>query len=151
MKKLLIVLIVSLILFVILVAQNEGNIEAEKVAIKKIIQDAYVDGISNKGNVEAIKKGFHPDFAILGLRNNNLWKFPISSWIEHVERQKKEGKYPPKELVSFEYPLIDIVGNAAIAKIKYYRGEKHIYTDYLSLYKFNEGWKIVSKIYFEHK
>ena len=37
-----------------------------------------------------------------------------------------------------------------IVKIELRIEGKHKYTDYLSLYKFNEGWKIVSKIYCDH-
>jgi len=45
---------------------------------------------------------------------------------------------------------VDVVGNAGIAKIEFYKGEKLAYTDFLSLYKFNDGWKLVAKIYQEH-
>ena len=41
-------------------------------------------------------------------------------------------------------------GKAAIVKIELRIEGKHKYTDYLSLYKFGEGWKIVSKIYCDH-
>ena len=46
-----------------------------------------------------------------------------------------------------EFMNIDIEGIAAVAKIKLSKGGKNIYIDYLSLYKFNEGWQIVGKIY----
>ena len=129
----------------------QSDVETEKAAIKKVIQDAYADGIGNNGDVEAMKKGFHPGFAILGFSKNSLWKYPIYRWVEAVEGRIKEGKYPPEEKITFKYPLIDIVGNAAIVKIEYYQGEKLKYTDYLSLYKFEQGWKIVNKIFYEHK
>ena len=47
--------------------------------------------------------------------------------------------------------MIDITGTAAIVKIELFKGGKQIYTDYLSLYKFEEGWRIVNKIYFKHE
>ncbi len=46
-----------------------------------------------------------------------------------------------------EFPLIDVTGNAAVAKVKFMVGDRHVYTDYLSLLRFTEGWKIVNKIY----
>ena len=55
-----------------------------------------------------------------------------------------------KEKIRFEYPMIDITGNTAMVKIHYIRGDKHIYTDYLLLLKFSEGWRITDKIYFTH-
>ena len=127
--------------------------DVEKDAIKKVIQTAYVDGLQNKGPVADIEKGFHPGFNLLGLRNDDLTKWPIYSWIKYHENELKENPGPPKEdeIVTCKYPMIDITGRAAIAKIELYKGGKQIFTDYLSLYKFEEGWIIVSKIYFRHE
>ena len=151
MKKLIIVSIVLMLVSIRLFAQSDIDIAAEKAAIQKVTQDAYADGMINEGNIEAAREGFHPGFAILGVSNNSLWKYPIYRWIESVEQRKKEGKIPPEKKVTFLYPLIDIIGNAAIAKIEFFEEEKLKYTDYLSLYKFEEGWRIVNKIFFEHK
>ncbi|UCE18130.1 MAG: nuclear transport factor 2 family protein [Gemmatimonadota bacterium] len=151
MKKLVVVLVVLILVSIRLFSQSDIDIGAERTAVQNVIQEAYEEGLINIGNVNAVQKGFHPGFAILGISNNSLWKYPIYSWIESVEQRKKEGKYPPEEKVTFQYPLIDITGNAAIAKIEFFEGERLKYTDYLSLYKFEGGWKIVNKIFFEHK
>ncbi|NIV44636.1 hypothetical protein GWN49_07160, partial [Candidatus Bathyarchaeota archaeon] len=37
--------------------------------------------------------------------------------------------------------------NAAVAKLDVYKGTTQFSTDYMLLYKFKEGWKIVSKIF----
>ena len=123
----------------------------EEKAIKKVIQSAYIDGLQNKGDIEAIKAGFHPGFNPLGVRDNTLTKFPIYSWLEYFSRSKEEKPEPPEHKVSCEYKQIDICGNAAMAKIELYKEKKLIFTDYLSLYKFNEGWRIVNKIYHRHE
>jgi len=123
---------------------------AEKAAIIKVIDDAYLNGICNIGDVEAVKKGFHEDFSLKGINNGKLSVLPISRWIEIISKRKAEGDYPPKEKTRFEYPLIDITGNTAVVKINFMRGDKHIYTDYLLLLKFSEGWRITDKIYFSH-
>ena len=70
--------------------------------------------------------------------------------IESIGKRKAEGQCPPEEKTRFEYPLIDITGNTAMVKIHFMRGDKHIYTDYLLLLKFSEGWRITDKIYFTH-
>jgi len=133
-------------------AQDNADLEKEKELVKKVITSAYQEGISNKGDVEAVRQGFHPGFNIIGVnKNNSLWKYPIYSWIESVEQKIKDGKYPPEEKITFKYPLIDITEKAAMAKVQYFKGSKHVYTDYLSLYKFKEGWKIVNKIYWQHE
>lgn len=126
--------------------------ESDEDAIKKVIQEAYVDGLQNKGDLQKTKDGFHPDFNLLGLKNDELTKLPIDKWIGYAEKSKEQNPAPPPadKLVSVEFVNIDITGSAACAKIELYQNEKKIYTDYLSLYKFSDGWKIVSKIYYRH-
>lgn len=149
MKKVLFILLVGILMpfFVIAGDKEEGE------EIKKVITKAYVNGLQNKGPVADIEAGFHPGFNLLGNRNDELTKWPIYSWIQYHERKLKEDPTPPKgdEIVTAEFPMVDITGNAAIVKVQLFKGGKMIFTDYLSLYKFEEGWKIVSKIYFRHE
>jgi hypothetical protein len=140
-----------LVLLLVLVAGLSVSDEAaEKAAVIKVIDEAYLNGICNVGDVEAVKKGFHEDFSLKGINNGKLSVLPISRWIEIISKRKAEGHYPPKEKTRFEYPLIDITGNSAMVKVNFIRGDKHIYTDYLLLLKFSEGWRITDKIYFSH-
>lgn len=141
------VLILGLVFVVGVMAADET---AEKAAVIKVIEDAYMNGICNVGDVEAVKKGFHEDFSLKGIIDGKLSVLPISQWIEIIKKGKAEGNYPPKEKTRFEYPLIDITGNAAMVKIKFMRGNKHVFTDYLLLLKFSEGWRITDKIFFRH-
>jgi len=147
MSRYVIAGLVFLGLVAFLFAQGQ---DIEKQAIIRVIEDSYMNGIGNVGDVAAIKKGFHPEFNLLGNRDGELWKRPIAEWIAAVEKQKAEGQYPPKERVSFKYPLVDIVGTAAVVKIEYYRGSRHVYTDFLSMYKLTDGWKIVGKVFWQH-
>jgi len=150
MKQTLLITIILLLTPFVLLAQDQ-DVKADKEAIQQVIQTAYVDGIANHGNIEDIENGFHPGFNLLGIRDNTLSKFPIYSWIYYVQKDKAENPDPPEEPVSVEYEMIDVTGTAAIAKLKYMKGGKQLYTDYLSLYKFADGWKIVNKIYFKHE
>ncbi|MFC2096153.1 nuclear transport factor 2 family protein [Bacteroidota bacterium] len=147
MKKTIILAILMIFVINALWAQ-----ETEEDAIKKTIQTAYVDGLQNKGSVEDIENGFHPGFNLLGVKDNMLTKFPIHSWIQSFENRKAKDLAPPTEeqKITCKYLLIDITGNAAMAKIQLNRNGELIFTDYLQLYKFDEGWKIVSKIYYRH-
>jgi hypothetical protein len=124
--------------------------DAEKKAVIKVIEDAYMNGVCNDGDVEAMKKGFHEDFSLKGVNKGKLSVLPIARWIEITKKNKAEGRFPPKEKVRFEYPMIDITGTAAMVKVKFFRGDKQPYTDYLLLLKFPDGWRITDKIYFSH-
>ena len=120
---------------------------------EQVIQTAYVDGIQNLGSIEDIEAGFHPGFNLLGVNQNNmLTKFPIYSWLESIKMRKEqnpEGR-PDEEKITCKYNMIDVTGNAAMAKIELYQKDKKLFTDYLTLYKFKEGWRVVSKIYYRH-
>ena len=50
-----------------------------------------------------------------------------------------------------EIPMVDVTGDAAVARVELYKDGKHIYSDYMSLYRFDDGWKIVGKIYHRHE
>ena len=121
--------------------------EKDKEMILKTIEKAYVQGIQNMKNIENIEKGFHPGFNLLGVdQNDQLTKFPIYTWHDLVKKRSAAGETPDM-LTTAKYPMVDITGDAAVVKVELFRGEKMIFTDYLSLYRFEEGWKIVSKIY----
>ena len=149
MKRIIVFIGIALLSINTLFAQA---IEKEEDAIKKVIQTAYVDGLQNKGNVEDIKNGFHPGFNLLGINHNMLTKFPIYSWIQSFEERKAKDPNPPskEQIITCNYLLIDVTGNAAMAKIELNRNKELLFTDYLQLYKFEEGWKIVSKVYYRH-
>lgn len=123
----------------------------DTVAIKNTIQKAYIDGILNKGDIAEIEKGFHPGFELLGQdRHDHLTRFPIYTWIDFVKKDKTNPA-KDKKVLTAKFPLIDITKNAAIVKVEIYEDEKKLFTDYLSLYKFEVGWQIVAKIYHRHE
>ncbi|MEN8121478.1 MAG: nuclear transport factor 2 family protein [Bacteroidota bacterium] len=134
-------------------AQDNADVKKDQEAIKKVIQSAYVDGLQNEGNFDKIDKGFHPGFNLLGIgRVNEIWKLPIYTWKESTKKKLKEGTLPKKDknkIVSVKFLNVDVTGTAAVAKIEFYVGKKLTYVDYLSLYKFEDGWKIVSKIFYK--
>jgi len=128
------------------------DVESEKKAIKNVIQTAYVDGLQNEGDAEKIDSGIHPDFDLLGIgKNNSMWKYSITDWKAKVINKREAGKLPPAEdkKVTIKFVSIDITGTAAVAKIEFYVGKKLTYIDYISLYKFENGWKMVNKIFYK--
>jgi hypothetical protein len=145
MKKLFLITILMLSAG-LLMAQTE-----DQDAIKKVIQTSYVEGIQNEGDPDKIDAGFHPGFRLLGVgKGNEMWELPIYTWKERASNEVAEGKKPRKaeEAVSVKFLDVDVTGNAAVVKLEFYVGEKLTFIDYISLYKFGEEWKIVSKIFY---
>jgi hypothetical protein len=143
------IMIVAFLIALLMVSVSlwaQGTPDEE--AIKALVQTAYVDGLQNLGDLQKTRAGFHPDFVLLGLKDGKLTRLPIADWIASAEKRKAEGQKPP--LTVCKFLLVDVTGNAAVVKLELHREGKHIFTDYLSLYKFPDGWKIVAKIYYRH-
>jgi len=122
-------------------------VDNDKEAIEKVIVEAYINGIHRTQDESKIKSGFHQDFAMLVLNNNNIEKVNVSDWLDRIEKMKKDNPELWQSKTSYDFQLIDITKHAAMAKLNVYKGTTHFSTDYMLLYKFDEGWKIVSKIF----
>lgn len=125
--------------------------EVAKEAIKEVIKDAYIDGVHNVGDPEVIRNGFHPDFIMFIQREGKLVKMSRDEWIERIVAGKKENPDAKRPWTTHEFRHIDVSGNAAMAALDVYKDGEIAYTDYMSLYKFEGGWKIVGKIFQSHK
>jgi hypothetical protein len=150
MKKLIVLPI--LILAFISSGISQQSPEEDKEAVKKVIQMAYVEGLQNEGNTEKIDAGFHPGFELLGIaKGDQIWKLPIYTWRERAVADVKSGKKPKPEdqKVTVNFLSVDVTGTAAVVKLEFLVGGVKKYVDYLSLYKFESGWKIVNKIYYQ--
>ncbi len=133
-----------------LIMAQQNEVEKEKELIKNVIQSAYVDGLCNNLELDSINKGIHPGFVLFGTGQGNiLRKTTIYNWIEYAKMGKDRGnKYTfQNEFTTIKYKFIDVTENAAVAKIDFFEGGKLKFIDYLSLLKFETGWKIVSKTY----
>jgi len=122
-----------------------GNVVKE--AIKQVIEKAYIQGIHGNQDEETVKSGFHRDFAMLVLQDNKLEKVMVDEWLPRVEVMKKENPDLWEAETRHTFELVDIAGYAAVAKLEVYKGDTYFSTDYMLLYKFEEGWRIVSKIF----
>jgi len=119
-------------------------------AVKTVIEEAYVKGIHIDQNVEAIRKGFHPAFTMFACKDGEISKTSIDEWISSIEEGKKKNPNRPKVDTKCQFVSVEVSGNAAVARLEMYRDGKHVFTDFMSLYKFEDGWKIVAKIYYRH-
>lgn len=123
--------------------------EAETKAVIQVINDAYINGVHAKPDGAAMRKGFHSDFRMLVLTDGKMTAVTLEEWASRVE---KSAANPPatRPAIKAEYPVVSVAGNSASARVEVYRDGKHTFSDFLLLYKFADGWKIVSKAYYTH-
>ena len=102
---------------------------------------AYIKGILVNRDIELVSSGFHPDFTMQVLDDNQIIKASLDMCLQRLEldERKNENKFE----YEFKFKFIDITKNSAVVRMEIFENSKHIYTDYFSLYKFDNGWKIV--------
>lgn len=145
----ILVLLLTELSIVNLLADSKDDDIAE---ITDVIQKSYFNGASNDMDTKSMREGFHPDFAIFSPDGNKLKKYPIAKWIESTENYKSSPKFDKEEAkADCKIVNLDVTGVCASAKTEEWHNGKLIYTDYLSLLKFKNGWKIVSKVYHKHE
>ena len=123
--------------------------DGDREAIESVIRTAYVEGVHVKGDPALMRKGFHPDFRMFMLRDGALTTITLDEWAGRIEKAAKERTGPAPQIRA-EFPLVDVTKDEAVARVEVHRDGKHIFTDYLSLYRFADGWKIVGKIFQSH-
>ncbi len=84
------------------------------------------------------------------LTKGEIRKVTRDEWIARIEKSSAQNNGAAKPVIKHEFPLVEITGSAAVVKVELWRDGKHIFSDYLSLYKFEDGWKLVGKIFYRH-
>jgi len=147
MRKMLLTVLVFLLVASI---SNAFANDAEK-EVRKVVTEAYFNGAFNKLDTETMQKGFHPDFAIFSAKGNEISRYPIATWIEGIEKWKKASDFDAeKAKMDCKIANLEVTGGCAMVKVEASKDGTLIYTDYLSLLKFEDGWKIVAKVYHKH-
>lgn len=119
-------------------------------AIRAVVQSAYVEGVHASPDAAAMRRGFHPDFRMLILRDGAMQALSLAEWVKRIEKKKQETAETARPQIKADFAGIDVTGNAATVRLQLHRDGKLAFTDYLSLYRFPDGWKIVSKTFQAH-
>jgi hypothetical protein len=130
----------------------ESEADVAKTEIQALIEASYVNGAFNDLDTKSMRAGFDPIFKIHGVgEDGKLSTYPIDEWITNIEKRKAAPDFDPEDQKwEHRFSLIDVTGSAAVAKIELFRNSRHVFTDYLSLLKLEDGWKITDKVYYQH-
>jgi ketosteroid isomerase-like protein len=124
----------------------------DRAAVEAVVRDAYVQGVHARPDAAAMRRGFHPDFRMLVLREGRLQALSLEEWAARVEKAAAERKPDaPAAEVRADFASVDVTGDAAVVRLELHRDGRHVFTDYLSLYRFPEGWRIVGKTFQDHR
>src|SRR5690349_484443 len=126
------------------------NAQQDEQDVKQVVTTAYIEGIHNGGSIDNIRKGFHPTFNMLRFADNQVKPLPIEEWIKNIEANRAKEPAAPAVKTEGKFISVTVAGTSANVVLELYRDGKKIFTDHLLLYKFTEGWRIVSKTFYRH-
>ena len=124
--------------------------ETDVAAIEEVVTRAYVEGIHKEGDPEKIRSGFHSDFVMFVNADEGILKITRDQWIARIEERNRDEPERVRPEIEHQFSLVEVTGDTAVARVELHRDGKHTFTDYLSLYRTGDGWKIVGKIFERH-
>ena len=130
----------------LLVAAAGVAAAAEPPGPIEVVDRAYVDGAHRNADAEAMRAGFHPEFVMFVNAEDGVRRVTLDEWAERVAAA---GADPDRKSPRIEAAL-EVVGetaDAAVVRVELTRDGRHVFTDFLSLYRTADGWRIVGKIY----
>ncbi len=140
----------SIVMVLVALLSAFARNQDEKQAVIKVVEEAYVQGVHAHPDGEAMRQGFHAEFIMFVQEGGKINKVTRDEWITRIAAAQAKGANKPRPEIKAEFPLVEVTGSAAVVKVELYRDGKHTFTDYISLYKFDEGWKIVAKTFYRH-
>lgn len=124
---------------------DKTNVTTDEEEIQAVITSAYIEGVHLNRDTEAIRAGFHPEFVMTILGDGGVINATLDQWVERIAASS-----PQEHEIEWEFENVDVTGSAAFVKLAVFEDGTQIYTDYMGLYKFDSGWKIVNKIFYSH-
>ncbi|GHN01066.1 hypothetical protein WSM22_25550 [Cytophagales bacterium WSM2-2] len=140
----------KILLFSFVVMGLTAFAQNDEQDVKQVINSAYIGGIHNGGPVADIRKGFHPSFNMLRLMENDVKPLAIEDWIKNIEASRAKNPNATSPKVEGKFVSVSVAGTSASVVLELSREGKKIFTDHLLLYKFTEGWRIVSKTFYRY-
>jgi len=128
-----------------------GTPDAEDAAIIAAVDQAYVHGVHIDNDPALMRAGMHDSFVMFVQSDKGVTQLTRDAWIERLAASKAaQDPNAKKPEIKADITVLDRSGKAAVAKVALFRDGKQIFTDYISLYRFDDGWKLVAKIFNRH-
>ena len=147
MKRFLTAVLVLLMTAMTAVA---GTPDPEDAAIVAAVDKAYVHGVHIDNDPELMRAGMHDSFVMFVQSDKGITQLTRDAWIERLAASKAKETNAKKPEIKADITVLDRSGKAAVAKVALFRNGKQIFTDYISLYRFDDGWKLVAKTFNRH-
>lgn len=139
--------LVMLFLMILFVSVIQVNAQPAKANDAELIKQAALDYIEGwyEGNAERMERALHPELAKRIVRTddrgrNSLGQMGAMTLVQYT--RSVGGKDTPKEKQQKDVTVLDVFGNAAVAKVI-----ASEWVDYLQLAKWQGRWVIVNVLW----
>lgn len=146
MKKLILVcaFLSGVGLATVLPASSRNLSDVADANVRACIEQYFRGHATGEG--EHFRRAFHPDARLFFIRDGE-----VTQWTLEEYAGRASGKPAPDESqLKRRIESIDITGNAAMAKIVL-DDPSVTFTDYMSLLKIGDEWKIVNKTFYANQ
>lgn len=123
-----------------------GAAAAEVPGPIEVVEKAYVDGVHRNADPAAMRAGFHPGFVMFVNGEDGVRQVTLDQWIERIAGAAADPEREPPRIEA-ELAVVGETEDAAVVRVELKRDGRHAFTDFLSLYRTADGWRIVGKIY----
>jgi len=152
MKK-IVIFICVLICCAFIDIDDLSSKKEERLAVQKLVESTYVQVLYN-GNkdLELLRRGFHEDFNMYVYYQEKLSKRTREEWIDKlIEVRKRPKKATNKKRdYSWKFKRISVEGQTAMVVLEIKENKQLKYTDFLTLYKMENGWQVMTKLFSMH-
>ena len=140
--KLLAVSFVAIFGLLMVFQSTNGSSIATAEAEARVPLDNYIQGHAT-GNGDFMRKAFHTDAKVMAFRDGKLTNLTAEEFASRFNGKPAADEAQRKRRIE----AVEITGNAGSAKIVL-DYPSVTYTDYMSLLKVGDEWKIVNKVFY---
>lgn len=141
MKKFAVLFVVAGVLGLLTISFNAATAQSDSAAARVPLEN-YIQGHAT-GNGDFMRKAFHPEAKVMAFRDGKLTNMTAEEFASRFNGKPAADEAQRKRSIE----SVEITGNAGVGKIVLdYPTVK--FTDYMSLLKVGDEWKIVNKVFY---
>jgi hypothetical protein len=143
MKKLVVLFAVVLgVVGLVSIPIYSASVQSAETAAARVPLENYIQGHAT-GNGDFMRKAFHPEAKVMAFRDGKLTNLTSEEFASRFNGKPAPDEAQRKRSIE----SVEITGNAGVGKIVLdYPTVK--FTDYMSLLKVGDEWKIVNKVFY---
>ena len=146
MKYLVRILLSSILAFSVTTGALRADQPAPGVDLQSVtaVVEQGMTALYLTGDEPAVEGALHEGYALMLVENGRLVSFSRQLILTGIREAKQAGKFPTFPGASFAIDAVEVVGDSAMARVRFFQDGVHTCSDHILLYRFPDGWKWVA-------